>query len=210
MTTDLSAITYPARPVKGGPLDLAMQSSVYFALPEWYFEPKYNGWRGLVHVPTGTMWNRHGQRLSINGEFSTALAKLKALPFEWLDVEAMERRHGIGKGSLIILDWVTGDDLPYAHRRRFLELTCVDEGLEILTLSGPSLDTDRVYLTAAYSGDMVSPLRMYWHLKKANEDLGCTFYEGVVAKRASSLYPIQLRSPHEECSDWVKHRFTTK
>jgi hypothetical protein len=37
--------------------------------------------------------------------------------------------------------------------------------------------------------------------------LGCDFFEGVVMKRADSIYPVQLRSATEECRGWCKHRF---
>ena len=48
-------ITYPARPIQGGPLELAPPKRGL-----WYAEPKLNGWRALIHMPSGTMWNRHG------------------------------------------------------------------------------------------------------------------------------------------------------
>ena len=51
----MNPITYPARPINGGPLEKARPKH-----GEWFYEPKYNGWRALVHVPTGTMFNRHG------------------------------------------------------------------------------------------------------------------------------------------------------
>ncbi len=35
----------------------------------------------------------------------------------------------------------------------------------------------------------------------------CLFYEGLVAKRTTDPYPIQLRSPAEEFVGWVKHRW---
>jgi hypothetical protein len=40
-----------------------------------------------------------------------------------------------------------------------------------------------------------------------NRVLACEFYEGFVAKRTDSPYPLQLRSPSEEFPRWVKHRF---
>ncbi len=63
--------TYPARPINGGSLELALPKPGH-----WYYEPKYNGWRALVHAPTGTMFNRRGQPLSIAGLFSCALKRL--------------------------------------------------------------------------------------------------------------------------------------
>ena len=40
-------ITYPARPIQGGRLELAPPKSGL-----WYAEPKLNGWRALIHTLT--------------------------------------------------------------------------------------------------------------------------------------------------------------
>jgi hypothetical protein len=69
-----SLISYPARPLQGGKLDRAPKKTGL-----WYAQPKYNGWRALVHCPTGTMWNRHGGRLSIADEFDAVLRELQKL-----------------------------------------------------------------------------------------------------------------------------------
>ena len=53
-------ITYPARPIQGGRLELAPPKREL-----WYAEPKLNGRRVLMHTPTGTMWNRHGTLLTV-------------------------------------------------------------------------------------------------------------------------------------------------
>ena len=104
--------TYPARPLNGGPLDKAFPKR-----GEWAAEPKWNGWRALVHVPSGAIYNRHGKLLSIAAEFASALeifrATLDAEAFKWVDCEALERRHGIGRGTLIVLDLVPA---PGAYR----------------------------------------------------------------------------------------------
>ena len=49
-------------------------------------------------------------------------------------------------------------------------------------------------------------LAFYQRLRAANRSLGGDFIEGVVMKRADSLYPVQLRSATEVCRGWVKHR----
>ena len=105
--------TYPARPINGGKLELARPKR-----GEWYAEPKFNGWRTLVHRQSGAMFNRQLEPLSIHKEFEQALYALRfALPWaEWVDCEGLERRHGIGKGSLIVLDFVS--PVPYSDRRR--------------------------------------------------------------------------------------------
>lgn len=194
--------TYPARPRKGGPLPIAVSAGVYKD-ESWRFEPKVNGWRALVHAPTGQMWNRHGAPLSIGNEFTEALTWLATLPFEWLDVEGLERRHSIGQGSLLVLDWIT-TFANHDQRRQILEQFIHPYllGFEITLAAG------NVHLVP--SARYFSKGMMLWDtLPKHNADLGCIFYEGVVAKRGDSAYPIQLRSDEEEFAGWTKHRFTT-
>jgi hypothetical protein len=118
---------FAARPVNGGPLNLAQPKR-----GDWDYESKINGWRTWVHVPTGTMFNRHNQRLSIEGQFTTALRILREVfacfpatdgwnQREWADCEGLERRHNLGKGSLIVLD-IPNHPLPYTARNDFLQL----------------------------------------------------------------------------------------
>ena len=64
--------TYPPRPCNGGPLEKAVAKD-----GGWFYEPKYNGWRALIHVPTKRMFNRRGSPLSIAHEFPVALEALK-------------------------------------------------------------------------------------------------------------------------------------
>lgn len=52
-------------------------------------------------------------------------------------------------------------------------------------------------------------LAFYQRLREANRALRCDFFEGVVMKRAESIYPVQLRSASEEFRGFVKHRFRT-
>ena len=68
-------ITYPARPIQGGRLELAPTKRGV-----WYAEPKLNDWRALMHTPTGTMWNRHGALL-------TNLVNLPQEPMLWETLE---------------------------------------------------------------------------------------------------------------------------
>lgn len=110
----MKPITFPARPVNGGSLESASPK-----IGEWIYEAKYNGWRALVHAPSGTMFNRQGWELAIADEFKEALELLKASDFEWLDCEALERRNKIGRGTLIVLDAVIPG--TYLDRRAALE-----------------------------------------------------------------------------------------
>jgi hypothetical protein len=50
-------------------------------------------------------------------------------------------------------------------------------------------------------------LAFYHRLREANRVLRCDFFDGVVMKRAESIYPVQRRSATEECRGWCKHRF---
>ncbi len=186
--------TFPARPVNGGPWPAAA------ALPRpgtWAFEPKYNGWRTLVHVPTGTMFNRHGQRLSIEDEFAPALDCLRRLDLApWLDCEALERRHGIGRGCLIVLD-IPVPTLTYTQRRHIVErvrrLDCEDF-MEPGIYCPPSFEQQ-------YATDVWEKLQL------RNQRLGADFYEGLVAKRTDSTYPVQTESDSRTFPGWVKHRW---
>lgn len=202
----MQPVTYPARPCQGGPLDLAFKAGLYSNTDVW-FEPKYNGWRGMVHTPSGTLLSRHGEPMNgeVTREFRAALDSLRECPFEWLDVEALERRHQIGRGTFIVLDWIVREPLTYTQRRTLLE-TQFDRfaavGMEIFTEPGE--------VRLCPSHDFGLALRLWDQLQAINAQLGCVYYEGVVAKLAGSTYPIQLRNSAEEYRPWTKHRFTTK
>jgi ATP-dependent DNA ligase len=199
-----SAITYPARPISGGRLDLAPRKT-----GAWFAEPKYNGWRALVHTPTGTLWNRHGKRLSIAAEFGPALRELRGLArhgLVWADCEALERRHAIGRGSLVVLDWICETGAPgYEERRDFLA-TFVE--IERLSLGEwISFPENAVLLSPSIRDEGDAVMQFYAGLREINRHLKADFFEGVVMKRGGSPYPVQLRSETEECRAWCKHRF---
>lgn len=201
-------ITYPARPIQGGRLELAPPKRAL-----WYAEPKLNGWRAIIHTPTGTMWNRHGTLLTIADCFQpalAALAKLASRGLVWADCEALERRHNLGRGTLVVLDAIPKSGMPIYTVRRAL--------LESLISCDPVFDGDSsrpvpsgaVVLTPTRRADShAAALAFYQRLRAANRKLGCDFFEGVVMKRAESIYPVQLRSATEEFRGWVKHRFLT-
>lgn len=189
-------ITYPARPTNGGPIDQAVPK-----VGDWMYEPKYNGWRALVHVPTGRMWNRQGGELTIKDKFDTALAQLKDTTLEWVDCEALERRHDKGRGSLLVFDTpMRGRGPTYAFRKVVLE----ESGLpNVGDIKAPSK-------AGAYICPVIpeGAVETYWYeMNEFNEKEGCEFFEGLVAKKVDSKYPIQLRSPNEKYGYWIKHRF---
>jgi ATP-dependent DNA ligase len=193
----VSPITFPARPVNGGRLELAPPKR-----GEWSAEPKLNGWRVLVHAPTMTAFTRHGERLSITGEFAAALRILRGIggccEIDWFDCEGLERRHGIGRGTLMVLDAV----IPGAYRdRRSNLVTAIGKPLPI--------DTQPLHESVSLvpSFPMAEAADIYARLKELNQLWRSPFYEGIVMKRADSSYPIQTRSATEEFAGWVKHRF---
>ena len=127
-----SSPTYPARPIGGGRLELAPKK-----LGVWHAEPKYNSWRTLVHCPSGAMWNQHGGRLTIAHAFGNALDQLRSLSNQGLeraDREALERRHAIGRGTLVVLDWMV-ESATYLERREFLSSLIETERLSLGELS---------------------------------------------------------------------------
>ena len=140
---------YPARPVNGGPLPIALPKS-----GAWTLEGKYNGWRAWVHNPTGAMFNRDLEPLSINGEFAPALHLLRAMPWEWSDVEALERRHDIGRGSLILLDYLPVNPAEtYTERKSYLHLcaSVVPGGIEVHKALDKPIAANRVYLPMTWT-----------------------------------------------------------
>jgi hypothetical protein len=204
---------YPARPVNGGPLPKAPPKS-----GDWTLEGKYNGWRAWVHNPTGAMFNRKLEPLSITHEFKPALAKLRALPWEWSDVEALERRHSIGRGSLILLDYLPDNPLEiYTARKSFIHLCCgVADGIEVHKELNLPVANDRVYLPMTWrsvpDGQSSSGLELWNILQQCNAALGggrnaVPFWEGVVAKRNDSIYPRQRRNAELDFPFWIKHRW---
>jgi hypothetical protein len=214
--------SYPLRPVNGGPLPLAQPKHGL-----WDFGPKLNGWRAWAHPATRSMWNRENKPLSITAEFKVVLDKLYCaadhLP-EWLDVEALSRRVPIGKGSLILLDAVGTPPLdvgcsnvgclPYDERQQLLYDTCIAKGPgfswaheQFEPLENELLSFAYTYRTDDKAPEM-HPAAAWVRLQEVNQALGCELFEGLVAKRADSLYPLQLRSPDLEFPFWMKHRWS--
>jgi hypothetical protein len=126
----------------------------------------------------------------------------------WADCEAFERRHNVGRGTLVVLDAIPESGTQsYEQRREMLESLLPCDAV----FAG---DTSRmvpcgaVVLTPAHRIDsQVDAFAYCQRLRAANRTLGCEFFEGVVMKRSESVYPVQLRSATEEFRGRVKHRF---
>lgn len=180
--------TFPARPYRGQrwPSDDS----------DWSVEPKFDGWRAVLHTPSKSLWNRHLERLSIESEFSEVLELASRLDAEWLDVEALSRRHSIAKGSLIILDVLDGAvEATYLQRRDRLERLA-----RVLGWSEVPSASELVVTPSEFGHNARS---LYAELQAKAPD----FFEGVVMKRNDSVYPFQLRGASHETPNWRKHRF---
>jgi ATP-dependent DNA ligase len=198
--------TYPARPINGGPLELAPPKPC-----QWCYEPKYNDWRALVHARTGAMFNRRGQPLSIAGEFGRALRGLRAaevmvngLAVEWFDCEALDRRHALGRGTLLVFDYIQAPGVagePLRKRKELLAQALKEHDWRQVPLS------EALYGVRSHDPAAIDPQELYRQLRRLNARWGCPFYEGLVAKRITDVYPVQLRSPNEDFVGWVKHRW---
>jgi len=210
--------SYPLRPTNGGPLHRARPKR-----GQWAYEPKVNGWRSLVHAPTGKMWNRQGKRLSIEHEFNAVLEAIRNadLPpeFEWLDCEAFERRHTLGKGSLVLLDYIPGDPkTTYSERQEKIHRQFYGELAQPLTHHAPPAENTLLLLDKYSFGEQEIDAGFHIHppldaedmwvgLQHINKKWNAEVFEGFVAKKLDSTYPRQLRSPDLESPYWIKHRW---
>jgi hypothetical protein len=220
---------YPARPVNGGPLPKARPKHGV-----WRYEPKLNGWRAWVHTPTGQMFNRENQPLSITAEFRPVLDRIVARRAagrcpDWLDVEALSRRVPVGKGSLILLDfWY---DFAAGHtydlrQQDIYGLFMAEDGAHAPICKMwaqeqmPPPENELLSFAYTYEDEAAQrergatvidpdlfPLAAWERLQQVNAALGCELFEGLVAKRADSIYPTQLRSSSQEFAYWMKHRW---
>ena len=199
-------LTYPARPIQGGRLELAPPKRGL-----WYAEPKLNGWRTLIHTPSGTMWNRHGTLLTIAHCFRPALKTLAALATRglvWADCEALERRHNLGRGTLVVLDMVPESGTPtYEQRRAILESLLPIDAVFSGDTSHPVPSDTVALIPTLRAGSHADALAFHQRLRAANRVMACDFFEGVVMKRVDSIYPVQMCSATEEFRGWCKHRF---
>lgn len=202
LSTALCPPCFPARPVHGGELStarfLGLLKGAHFA------EPKFNGWRAWLHLPTGRLWNRHGAELSIAADFRAAYDSIRFTDTEaeWLDVEGLQRRHGRLRGSLIVLDALLPG--PYTERRAVLAAA-----FEPFDPALDPEDREIVRLTPSYAG--ADDEKIFAWLQTENARLCCTgaqsFYEGLVLKTSAGLYPRQNGSAKREFPGWKKFRF---
>jgi hypothetical protein len=126
----------------------------------------------------------------------------------WADCEALERRHNLGRGTLVVLDVIPETGAPsYEQRHTMLEALLPMDAVFSGEASRAVPCGAVVLAPTVRSESNADALAIYQRLRAANRALRCDFFEGVVMKRAESPYPVQLRSATEECRGWCKHRF---
>lgn len=194
-------ISYPQRACSGG------EFRGQFTLTPQLFSYKYNGWLAVIHIPTGTVFNRHGQILSIGNEFTEAVDDLSQSPFDWLVCEALSRRHKIAKRSLFIIDWIN-PELTMIKRHQSLRDWFPLHEYKVLPAE------DRAYLIEQFE-DSNEGLYGRWNdMQAMNNRLTADivkepteFYEGFVATDKYSKYQMQLQSPNKTTTRIQKYRF---
>ena len=190
------------RPIDGGLFHKARKKDVPCA-----YEPKANGHRALVHVPTMQCWNRHGQRMTNERDYGNALDLIHAEcnnVIEWLDCEFMGRRTEVMKGCIIILDCPSLHYLTYKDRK---------SSIKYIGFNDTPISEDEcscVSLIPSVSS-YEEGIELWNDLPKFNKRLGNTnpqtqLWEGIVVKEMDSRYRIQTHRDDVESPEWVKHR----
>ena len=212
-TLDSTPITYPARPTRAGPVGGRVWKMLGEAEKKvedlkYLYSPKYNGWRVQLHVPTGHCYNRKNQRLSIEDEFDPAIKfiqeRVKTLAgtldgFDWLDCEGLERRHGIGRGCLIILDCISMHDSVFEDRACALSVAFHTH--DVFSKPQPN----NVYVPCHFPREQAAVIDE--DLFRLNKEWDTEFYEGMVGVQADSKYPLNLVNSEKSTAHWVKHRW---
>lgn len=119
---------------------------------------------------------------------------------EWMDLEFLWGRHSIGKGAIVVLDYVS-EEFWALRQKRLAEL--------FLEIEWPTT-IEEVLNNGVYWAQSMSPeqaLPCWEEMQESNQKTGVTFYEGLVAYDIEQPYPVQLFSPKKETRHWVKYRF---
>lgn len=164
------------KPIDGGQWSA---TSPLWATCAWAFEPKWDGFRAIVHA-TGLILSRHGKPLRMAAHHGDAGTQLcRALGAQWLDCELLGVRDANAPYlPLMVLDAAIDGD--YLERRKALE--------RAIPTSSVELPTNGIWLTpySERGGEVWRAWQDYAHI------------EGVVAKPINSTYP---------CRSWVKFRY---
>src|SRR6266566_1203358 len=102
-----------------------------------------------------------------------------------VDCEALERRRTIGQGTLLVFDYISPASEAYLRRKQSLAHALAVHDYPV------SPRSDAAYTVGAFGLEELEALEFYQRLKQLNAQWHCPFYEGVVAKRSDSVYPVQ-------------------
>lgn len=200
--------TYPARPMNGGDLNIA---GPFDDDEDWRYRPKFNGRRVLFHVPTMRTWNRQLEENSwskfpvfkaiqdIIGTCDLFRGAFLEPLLEWLDVELLHGKTTIAKKSVVVLDYVS-EETWLERQHKLIEVF----GANPLSIYETPGDNE-VYYSVPFV--VKGGLQTWADLQEANTNLGCTFYEGLVAYNKRKPYPTQLFSPTKETPHWFKYKW---
>lgn len=216
----MKLITYPARPRNGGPTPREP------ARGRWFVSPKYNEWRCVAHTPTRTLWNRKGERSSLDvpalwQHVSELGERGLQCCVDWLDIGVFGKRvkELPMKGAVVVFDIIPSTHadnvLTYEKRREIrnrafpeLMMEHIPAPYQVFSpeecmIGNPEHEQfpghGRVNTFPGRLDSFIRGLKLIPH----THDL----FEGVVLKRADSLYPMQSHNPDIECGDWIKHRW---
>lgn len=196
--------TYGLRPMNGGPY--RGKPFDFYNVERYSYTPKLNGWQVLAHAPSLACFNRQGEPLSIADEFEDALAWIHDRfdgATEWLVCEGLSRRHGFGRGTLVVLDLIP--DGAYRNYSRDERSLMMPPSRVPLLRIGEEPQPNSVYQLESFG---YSGLDNAWkRMQEVNSEWGCDFYEGVVAARGDAAFPFNLRNPEETSTTHVKHRW---
>lgn len=170
-------------------------------------------WRALVHTPSGTVWNRHGSRLTIERCFRDALEDLRDLASDgllWADCEALKPRHDLARGTPIVLDAIPADPTftpSYTERRLFLESLGIQQerfssGIHIGEERPLLLTTSRMVCSS------IESLAFYRGLRARNRELGTEFFEGGCFEGRASDPDYHCLPPNRAYSGGSRNRFS--
>lgn len=178
----------------------------------WRYRPKWNGKRILCHLPTLRTWNRELEENTSSTAGKPAFIKLKEIVesgdlwppvLEWMDLEFIWGRHSVGKGMIIVLDYVSENE---TWTQRMVNLAMAFSGSTPLDVYAEP-QKDEVHISRFIGPD--ETLKHWVVMQELNKDFGATFFEGLVGYETESKYPIQLFSPKRETRHWMKYRFIT-
>lgn len=185
--------TYPMRPRTGGDFT----GSVLKGDSRYRGEPKIDGIRMVANIRTGEAWNRHGQRLTDEAHYADHFLLLAGLLPEsvtWVDCESTGRYKGAARMLFVL-------DLPDLHGSYL-------ERRSVLERHVPVWDWDPDPTSHVYAIPSGSP-RTVWNKALAVRGLfEGSFMEGIVIKRADSLYDRQRATAARDATTWVKFRFS--